>query len=78
VDRLKLALQVAVSALPNTMSCCDSKVQRNFLSQNFRIGVCEKFNGTIVTEITKSSTFYPAEKYHQKYNEKMKKQYGIG
>jgi len=38
----------------------------------------EKFNGTIVTEITKSSTFYPAEKYHQKYNEKMKKQYGIG
>lgn len=38
----------------------------------------EKFNGKIVTEITKSSTFYPAEKYHQKYNEKMKKQYGIG
>ncbi len=38
----------------------------------------EQFNGTIVTEITKSSTFYPAEKYHQKYNEKMKKQYGIG
>ena len=38
----------------------------------------EKFNGTIVTEITKSSIFYPAEKYHQKYNEKMKKQYGIG
>lgn len=38
----------------------------------------EKFNGKIVTEITKSSIFYPAEKYHQKYNEKMKKQYGIG
>ena len=38
----------------------------------------EQFNGTIVTEITKSSIFYPAEKYHQKYNEKMKKQYGIG
>ena len=37
-----------------------------------------KFNGKIVTEITKATTFYPAEEYHQHYNLKMKKKYGIG
>ena len=36
-----------------------------------------KFNGKIVTEITKATTFYPAEEYHQYYNLKMKKKYGI-
>ena len=36
-----------------------------------------KFNEKIVTEITKATTFYPAEVYHQHYNLKMKKKYGI-
>jgi len=36
-----------------------------------------KFNGKIVTEITKATTFYPAEEYHQHYNLKIKKKYGI-
>ena len=36
-----------------------------------------KFNGKIVTEITKATTFYPAEEYHQHYNLKMKKKYCI-
>jgi len=36
-----------------------------------------KFNGKIVTGITKSTAFYPAEEYHQHYNLKMKKKYGI-
>ena len=37
----------------------------------------EKFEGKIVTEITKATTFFPAEEYHQHYNRKMKKKYGI-
>ena len=37
----------------------------------------EKFNGKIVTEINKFSTFFPAEEYHQNYNKKLKKKYGI-
>jgi peptide-methionine (S)-S-oxide reductase len=37
----------------------------------------DKFKGGIVTEITKASTFYFAEEYHQNYNKKMKEQYGI-
>jgi peptide-methionine (S)-S-oxide reductase len=37
----------------------------------------EKFKEKIVTEITKATTFFPAEEYHQHYNRKMKKKYGI-
>ena len=37
----------------------------------------EKFKGKIVTEIIKATTFFPAEEYHQHYNRKMKKKYGI-
>ena len=37
----------------------------------------EKFNGKIVTEINKFSTFFPAGEYHQNYNKKLKKKYGI-
>ena len=37
----------------------------------------EKFNGKIVTEINKFSTFFPAEEYHQNYNKKLKQKYGI-
>ena len=37
----------------------------------------EKFKGKIITEITKATTFFPAEEYHQHYNRKMKKKYGI-
>tara|TARA_B100001093_G_C26748023_1_gene979784 strand:+ start:905 stop:1372 length:468 start_codon:yes stop_codon:yes gene_type:complete len=36
-----------------------------------------KFKGKIVTEISKAKTFFPAEEYHQKYNKKMKANYGI-
>jgi peptide-methionine (S)-S-oxide reductase len=36
-----------------------------------------KFKGKIVTEITKFSVFFPAEEYHQNYNQKIKKKYGI-
>lgn len=36
-----------------------------------------KYNGKIVTEITKSSIFYPAEDYHQNYNKKIKEKYDI-
>ena len=37
----------------------------------------EKYNEKIVTEIMKSSIFYPAEDYHQNYNKKTKEKYGI-
>ena len=37
----------------------------------------EKFEEKIVTEVTKATTFFPAEEYHQHYNRKMKKKYGI-
>ena len=36
-----------------------------------------KFNGKIVTEINKLSTFFEAEEYHQHYNKKLKQKYGI-
>ncbi len=36
-----------------------------------------KFNGKIVTEIKKFSTFFEAEEYHQHYNKKLKQKYGI-
>ena len=36
-----------------------------------------KFNGKIVTEINKFSTFFEAEEYHQHYNKKLKQKYGI-
>jgi len=36
-----------------------------------------KFNGKIVTEINKFSTFFKAEEYHQHYNKKLKQKYGI-
>ena len=36
-----------------------------------------KFNGKIVTEITKATAFNHAEENHQHYNLKMKKKYGI-
>ena len=35
------------------------------------------FNGKIITEIKKFSTFFEAEEYHQHYNKKLKQKYGI-
>ena len=37
----------------------------------------KQYNERVVTEITKHSIFYTAEKYHQHYNKKMKEKYGI-
>ena len=37
----------------------------------------EKFKEKIITEISQAKTFFPAEEYHQKYNQKMKGKYGI-
>jgi peptide-methionine (S)-S-oxide reductase len=52
----------------------DQKIKSEESKKNLNIN---KFNGKIVTEITKATTFYPAEEYHQHYNLKMKKKYGI-
>ena len=52
----------------------DQKMKSEESKKNLNIN---KFNGKIVTEITKATTFYPAEEYHQHYNLKMKKKYGI-
>ena len=52
----------------------DQRIKSEESKKNLNIN---KFNGKIVTEITKATTFYPAEEYHQHYNLKMKKKYGI-
>jgi peptide-methionine (S)-S-oxide reductase len=52
----------------------DQKMKSEESKKNLNIN---KFNGKIATEIAKATTFYPAEEYHQHYNLKMKKKYGI-
>ena len=52
----------------------DQRIKSEESKKNLNIN---KFNGKIVTEITKATAFYPAEEYHQHYNLKMKKKYGI-
>ena len=52
----------------------DQRIKSEESKKNLNIN---KFNGKIVTEITKATTFYPAEEYHQHYNLKIKKKYGI-
>ena len=52
----------------------DQRIKSEESKKNLNIN---KFNGKIVTEITKATTFCPAEEYHQHYNLKMKKKYGI-
>ena len=52
----------------------DQRIKSEESKKNLNIN---KFKGKIVTEITKATTFFPAEEYHQHYNRKMKKKYGI-
>lgn len=52
----------------------DQRIKSEESKKNLNIN---KFNGKIVTEIIEATAFYPAEEYHQNYNLKMKKKYGI-
>lgn len=48
-----------------------SEVQKRLAEESKkRLDQAGVFQGPIVTEITKASTFYPAEEYHQKYYQK--------
>ena len=48
----------------------NAQQQKLALASKARLQKTKTFNAPIVTEITKASTFYPAESYHQNYYKK--------